>query len=80
MFNHTTNTNIDMKQDWETLYPPEQVGAYLLYFSQSTIGQSFNHDYIKMRPGVMIPTPPEPTLRGFLEWVAKNKGDSNAIH
>lgn len=66
MLNKTLNTNIDAKREWQTYYPPELVGEYLKEWYET---QPFGlGEIIEMKPGSILPTPPMPSLEGFLQW------------
>jgi hypothetical protein len=68
MFEDTT-ININ-ERDWKTCYPAEQVGEYLLYHDRLLANYYKDNKKLAWSRG-MLPTLPEPTLDGFLKYVAE---------
>lgn len=61
------NITINAVPDWKLSYPPELVGEYLHAHYESIKGFDYG-EVIEMKPGTMLPLPPEPTLEAFLTW------------
>jgi hypothetical protein len=68
------NITINTVPDWKLSYSAELVGEYLANFYGTARG--FQKDeLIKMKPGMMIIPPPEPSLNDFLMWNYKKTSE-----